>query len=58
MRTPRAPSLGVVTQELAEENAQAVVADVYRTTGLRPEVLVEDMDGALVVTYNGNSTSG
>ena len=47
-----------MTPELAEENAQAVVADVYRTTGLHPEVLAQDMDGALVVTYKGNSTSG
>jgi hypothetical protein len=58
VRTPRGPSLAVVTPELVEENAQSVLADVYRTTSLRPEVLAADLDGALVVSYNGNSTSG
>ena len=47
-----------MTPELAQESVRAVLADVYRTTGLRPWVLIEDSDGSLVIAYNGNSTSG
>ena len=42
---------------LAEANVAIVMSDIERTTDLRPKVVVNDLDEAVCISFNGNFTS-
>lgn len=50
-------AFGLDQLALAEANVAIVMSDIERTTDLRPKVVVNDLDEAVCICFNGNYTS-